>query len=532
MLEVIRHQGNVLWDALHSNRFDDFRWLHSEFGSILSNILEWWTTEAGFSGDQHQSSAFLERENRMALMGLAGRAAILDDSGEISDATPYLAVAREVYGSPSVLAEDISAAFMFEPFERSVSYHQWDQWEVPEHIGVWNGVVSPERYPLTCFAILLMDMTDDATLGLNLGGNARRILDWFTANSEQLEGFVPHSSSASAQQRRQFATVVLQRAAQRDEVEADLETIRRQLSADRADAYKSGVTSAMVKAASVERSFDQAGALLVLDANAADAPHERGFRRLLPKVCFVDAQAGNLTYTAPFDGSDLGRGLARDAIQLLCEAMGGAGEIAADLGTGREFLHAIDAALEDLAPQGNVAVVLSGDWRGLLLDLRVREVEEYEPYWRLAGLDPSVDIGRYLGHPIPRGPTSGESRVYVVDIGTWGRFVRAPFEDGRDVRVDVELISPERAEEFLQANPDHFPDQPDHESKKRKLQAQVEVNVGVRHGLRVDDATRARRIVPTERSAEDDPDESESVPGRGDFGSLGTDIAEPDVPAA
>ena len=315
-------------------------------------------------------------------------------------------------------------------------------------------------------------------------------------------------------------------------MDADLETIRRHLSVDRVDAYESGVTSAMLKAASVERSFDQAGALLVLDASAADVPDERGFRTLLPKVCFVDGQEGDLTYTAPFDGGDLGRGLARDAVHLLCEAMGVAGEIAAASGIGGELLQAIDAALEDLAPQGNVVVVLAGDWQNPLLDLHAMGNEEYEPYWGLSGVDASVDIGRYRRHPILRGPTSGESRVYVVDIGTWGRFVRAPFGDGRDVRVDVELISPERAEELLQANPERFPDQPDHESKKRKLQAHVEVAVGVRHGFRVGDATRARRIVPSERSAEDDPDKSESVPGHGDVGCLGTDIAELDAPTA
>ena len=531
MLEVIRHQGNVLGDALHSNRVDDFRWLHSEFGSILSNILEQWNMEAGFSGDQIEEYSRLARENRLALMGLAGHAAVLDISGDLSDAAPYLAVAREVYGNPAVLAEDISVALLFEPFERSVSYRQWDQWEVPEHIGGWAGVVAPERHPLTCFAILLMGMTDDATLDLNLGGNAKRILDWFSANSERLERFVPYSSSVSAQQRRQFATEVLQKAVQRDEVAADLETIRRQISADRVDAYESGVTSALLKAASVERSFDQAGTLLVLDAIAKDAPDERGFQRLLPKMCFVDAQAGDLTYTAPFGGSDLGRGLARDAIQLLCEAMGGAAQIEAALGTGDEILRAIDAALVDLAYPGNVVVVLAGHLRGHLLSLHMMEVEEYEPYWGLPGVDALVDIGRYRRHPILQGPMSGESRVYVVDISTWGRFVRAPIGDERDIRVDVELISPERAEEFLQENPDRFPDQPDHESKKRKLQAHVEVAVGIRHSFRVDDATRARRIVPTERSAEDDLDESESVPEHGGLGYLGADMAEPDVPA-
>ena len=45
----------------------------------------------------------------------------------------------------------------------------------------------PERYALTCFAVLLMEMAGDATLNLNLRGNAQYVSDWFVANAEGLE---------------------------------------------------------------------------------------------------------------------------------------------------------------------------------------------------------------------------------------------------------------------------------------------------------------------------------------------------------
>ena len=51
------------------------------------------------------------------------------------------------------LADDVAAAVRF---ERRVSRRQWEDWEVPEHIGGWSGTLHPDRYPLTCFAILLM----------------------------------------------------------------------------------------------------------------------------------------------------------------------------------------------------------------------------------------------------------------------------------------------------------------------------------------------------------------------------------------
>ena len=55
----------------------------------------------------------------------------------------------------------------------------------------------------------------------------------------------------------------------------------------------------------------------------------------------------------------------------------------------------------------------------------------------------------------------------------WGRYIREQFEDGQDLLVEVKTISQERAQELLQANPVYFSDQPDDESKIRKLQTYV-----------------------------------------------------------
>ena len=528
MLEIIRHHGNVLSHALHANLVEDYRWLQREFSSILSDILERWYMDVGFSGDQPQLASHLTQENRVTLMGLAGRAVMLADSGEIADATPYVDVVRVAYGNPTSLGGDISSALRF---ERRATHRQWEDWEVPEHIGVWSGTLSPERYPLTCFAILLMELSDGATLDLHLGGNAKRILEWFRANSERLERFVVDTDSVTVHQRREFATAALHKAVERDEVEEDLEIIRREISSARVDAYRLDVSSGMVRAASVERFFGQVGAVLILDPGAKDAPAERGHRELLPKFCFVDGQESDHTYYAPISGEGGGRRLARDAVHLLSEAADGATRMTAPLDTRRAMFGAIDAALDELDPQGNAIVVLAGDSRDLLRDVHAQGMEEYEPPWQLAGQDPSVDMGRYRGYPILRGPDSGERRVYVVDLGMWGIFVRAPFEKGKDLHVDVQSISPERADELLQGHPDWFPEQPDHESKMRKLQTNVDVIVGVRHGFRVDDPSRARKIVADEPSAEADPDGSGTVSGFAVPGPLGAVIGEQDTPA-
>ena len=500
MREVIRHQGNVLSHALHADLVGDYRRLQREFSSILSSILERWHRGRDLSGVQLEMTSHLAQENRVALMGLAGRAAILAGSGELSDATPYLDVARELYGRPMSLADDVAAAVRF---ERRVSRRQWEDWEVPEHIGGWSGTLHPDRYPLTCFAILLMGLADDATLDLNLGGNARRILDWFSANSESLEMFVDDTPFASAGQRREFATEVLRNAVLRDEIEAELEVIRSELIPDTVDAFKAGVRAGMIAGSSVERLFDQAGAFVRLDASAADPPAQRDFRWREPKEMFTDSTEQGQSYY----GTDLGRNVCRYAVYLLCKEADTAVHIQAPLDTMDALLCAIDTEVQDLDPPDNVAVVLAGDWGDVLLDLHTERQQGYEPYWRLDEGGSLVDVGQYHGSPIFRGPTSGQRRVYVVDVGRWGRFIRASFEEGQDLRVDVESISMERAEDLLQANPDWFSEQPDHESKLRELQTHVEVTVGVRQGFLVDDHERARIIVADQRSAGVDPDE-------------------------
>ena len=95
-------------------------------------------------------------------------------------------------------------------------------------------------------------------------------------------------------------------------------------------------------------------------------------------------------------------------------------------------------------------------------------------------------------------------RMYVVDPGSWGCFVRGQCEGEQDIRIDVKPLSSDRAQELLDANPGHFPDEPEDEDKLRKLQTCVELAVCHRVEFRVTDSSRARRIV-SEASSGDCP---------------------------
>ena len=490
MRDVIRHQGTVLSHALHSGLVEDYLWMHREFSSILSDILEGWDGDVRPYGAESEISVLLRREYRIALMGLAGRAVILFGSGKISDANAYLDAARAVYTSLTDLADDIPTLF---DGQNCVSYALWQGWEIPDHLSMWSGSLSPERYPLTCFSVLFMERVADTTLRLNLHGHAERVLNWFVSNSESLERYVRESSSANGGRRRELAIEVLREAVRTDVVQEDLKIISRELSAERIASCRFAVQTAMDKAASVYRIFDQAGALVRLVPGVIALP-DFGLFPWPGKAYFVDPVDGDQTSYAPVDGDHWGRGVAQGVIGLLCDELEEAIPMTAALDTLPAFGCAVDAAIDELETQMSVGIVVAGDWGALLRALHAEPVEAYEPYSWLTGLDPSVNVGRYRGFPVLRGPTAGERRVYVFDIRTWGTMVYEPFGEGQGLLFDVKSVSADDARELLAANPDLLPDEPDYESKVRKLQTLVQVRAFVRVGFRRTDSTRARRV--------------------------------------
>ena len=72
--------------------------------------------------------------------------------------------------------------------------------------------------------------------------------------------------------------------------------------------------------------------------------------------------------------------------------------------------------------------------------------------------------------------------------------VRRQFEGDQDIRVEINTVSEERANELLDLNPDYFPDEPDLESKLRKLQSMVQMSIGIREEFRVSDRSRGRLV--------------------------------------
>ena len=433
----------------------------------------------------------LEQQYRIGLMGLAGRAIYLAGSGRVMSEAPYLEVAKEAYPRLRELGDDVAAAL---ERERRVGFSLWDEWETQDVPSGQIVSISAERYPLAFFAVRLMELANDSTVSLNVHGHASRILDWFNANSVQLENCVQDTPNLDIEQKREFAVAILQASVARDTAEEEREIVGRELSEDRVSAFRAGIEEGTQIANAIEFLFGQEGILTPQDGVAESIPEERGFRRLLPKAYFMEPAESDQTYYAPIEGDEWGRGLTRDAIDLLCESLANADEESVPLESLDAVFNAVAAAIDDLDPAGSVAIVMAGDWGDVTVSLYSEELEDYEPYWRLTGEVPMVVIGRYRGHPILRGSTSGERRLYVFEPSKWGRYVRVRSEDGEDLRVEVQPVSEERAQELLLLNPQYFAEEPDEQSRLRKLQAQVEVTIGIRHAFRVVEAARARII--------------------------------------
>ena len=297
------------------------------------------------------------------------------------------------------------------------------------------------------------------------------------------------------EQRREIAMGALRESVRRNEVAEDENIIRRELSPERISAFTAGVYASAFTANAVEWLFARAGAFSYLPSDAEGAPGLRGASNLVGRGSLAAAPEHARIGYGRLPGDSWGRMLADGILRDLCTALDDAPAITAPLGSSQELLRAIDGALESLGPQGKLIALLAGDWFDVLSELARQAPDGYQRARQIPQVDRCGETGRYLGHPIIRGPHDGDRRLYVVEPGTWGCFVRAQVEGDQDLLVEVDSILLERARELLRVKPKYFPDEPDEASKLRKLQASVRVGAAARTGFRVADASRARRVI-------------------------------------
>lgn len=513
---MVRLQEQLLSDAIHVDRPTDFASLDRGFSEFLSDVRRQRGDDRRTTPESAGRFEALQREYRIAKLGLAGRAMILAPSSRITDVTPYTVPAREIYSNLGLLTDDLSQALRS---DERMARSQWSEWE-------WEGVragrgramrMIPERYPLTFFAVRFMELVTEETPTPNLRGNARKIAEWFTTNSGRLLDSVQPETDLTVQsidsnlqpgpdltleRRRELSAELLTSAVGQDIAQEENEIIQSGLSKDRISKFVSDVYASAFSTNTVERIFEREGAFLYLTADSENVPEERGMNVLEAKGFLAETTGESRTSYAPLEGQEWGRHLSDDVPYLLCEALDNSQEFKALMETPREFLGAIDKAEEELSPAEGIIIVAAGDWFELEMELNRELPDGYKPDWQLPDDEQFGEIGRYRDHPILRGPRDGERRMYVVEPRTWGRLVRAQFENGQDLRVEVNPITFNRAQQLLDSDLPYFPDEPNAESKLRKLQAHVEIVVGAQIGFCETDESRARRIsAPSEQEA-------------------------------
>ena len=491
--EMIRHHERILSDAMQSSRPDDFDSMDKGFGNFF-RFLRWqWGLDTNPTPEPASLYAALDREHRIVLMGLAARAATLENIGRISDMSPYALPARRAFSNPGTLADDL--AYAIQSRERSTSFSQWTEWDRQDS-GQETGLisVSPEKYPFTFFAIRMMEIVTDPKPTINLHGESQRTLDWFTNNSERLERHVAEGPGITIQRRRELVVETLEEAVINDSIQEDLNIIGWNLSEERMSDFTSEVYSEEAGTNVIERLFEQEESLLYLAGDNGDSPEARGIHSLVLKAFLAEIPQETRHGYTRLEGNRYGADLSYDVIHLLRESLEGASEIETRLDTPEDFVRAIGTAKEELNPSGEIIILQTGDWFDIHSALYRELPQGYKPWWQQEEGERVGGIARYLGHPIIEGPRDGERRLYVVEPSTWGCLIRAQFENGEDLRVEVNPVTPQRAQELMDRNPAYFQDEPNRDSQMRKLQTCAEVIIEARTQFHVSDSSRARRI--------------------------------------
>ena len=501
--EIDKHQEDMLFQALQAGRSEEYKQLNRRFKSSLEQGLQHWQSDsANLAPSRLQQRRDTEQNYRTALMGLAGLALFMDQEGSIGDVNPYLIEAREEYRNLDQLANDITRVLRSGDHLVSTNWHGWER---ARSSGGRAQRIAPERYPFAFFSLRLMELSADSMTALNLRGTASRVSEWFERYSSWIGNYVHSGTIATIEQRRVWANAALHQAVRMDEVEEDNAIIGRNLSADRVSAFKSDVYAAAFGNNPVEQAFQRAGSFLYLSGDDEEAPEESSSSLLVLKAFLAENPEATGIYYSSLPGDEWGRAISREIMELLCEELDKSAKQSALLDTPTSLMQTVDVTATELVPSGHLLIVLAGNWSGIEAALYVEKPPDFVPEWQLPENDHIGAIGHFHGFPILRGPIDGERRLYVVDPTTWGCFTLAQFDNAQDLLIEIEPLSEERAKQLLVDNPDHFPEQTDEESKRRKLRTCVEIKVAGRFGFRVTDPSKARQFVDVRENERQEP---------------------------
>lgn len=416
----------------------------------------------------------------LALLALAGRAMLLEASGTVADAKPYLqALDKFVSGYAHI------ERFANQIFERERGLQrQWSWWETPteETIGETVFWVMPERYAMLALLYgLLKDQSDEPLPSSD--GYAQRFIDVWKGHSDiimkaaeidevrhaEVSGrVVARLETSVAAEQRERDDRALAAGIDQQRVTDLITDLRKERAEDRVLEYRFGEVSRVRRVNESDWSNGQLG---------------QGW--LLPRDVFaVGSTIEPMRLTGAASGFE--RGL---FVQLARELEGARTALQLTSTGVEDVLHAIDVGLHELAC-AEPLIVLHGKWpREAIVDLwQHSSVGDRPLSWAQTDFR-QVQVA-YKGHWLVQSRAGEEQSILMLDLERWGWLVRAPI-DGEEFGLKLEEINREEAEQMVDDNPEQGGDR---EGRIRERMLKVRLVAQERVNFEVENPDAALRI--------------------------------------
>ena len=188
--EMMLYQEHLLDDAMKADRTTDYERIHERFAVFLRGLGGYWKYHRTRWPEVVELHEQLEKQYRIALMGLAGRALLLADTGRIADPSAYIEVMRGAHPHLRELVNDVAEAIAgISSWEKTL----WMGWEMEGAEPMEVRRPTPHRFPLAWLIFRLMELSTEPNLTLDLKGSARLTLRWFEKTRLRLQPISPIS---------------------------------------------------------------------------------------------------------------------------------------------------------------------------------------------------------------------------------------------------------------------------------------------------------------------------------------------------
>ena len=477
LVEYLQEYGNMLllnddmpsFEGMLAEFYDTFEQLSKPYGQLRYDRNA--SAPTGFNVQQHVV---------LALLALAGRAMLLETSGTVVDAKPYVqALDKFVNGYARI------ERFTNQIFERERGLQQqWDWWETPteETIGDTVFWVMPERYAMLALLYqLLKDQSDEPLPSFD--GYAQRFIEVWKGHSDsimktaeidevrhaEVSGrVVARLETSIAAEQREGDDRALAAGIDQQRVTDLITELRKERAEDRVLEYR------FAEADRVRR---------VNESDWSNGQLRQGW--LLPRDVFTVGSA-----IEPMRLAGATSGFERGLFVQLAKELEGARAASQPTSAGVEdVLHAIDVGLHELACMQPL-IVLHGKWpREAIVELwQQSSVGDRPLSW--AKTDFRQVRVEYKGHWLVQSWTDGDPVLLMLDLDRWGWLVRAPI-NGEEFGLEFKEIDREGAEQLVDNSSDQDGDR---EERIREQMLKVRLDAQERVRFEVENPDAALRI--------------------------------------